>query len=172
MLGVLQPKVDEGALARLLDMGWSQAQAERALSMFDNSVERAADWLLDQPANTPAPFQPPSSTPLQHPSAANAAPTDTKTALQDADADIPLVWSAQVPQGGLGRSSDVHGAVRQPQYLPPSLPQGRASQPGMPMGMPSAEQNASLQIRGAEDGMPSGGGAVGAKPSGVWTDRD
>ncbi|KAI8340454.1 hypothetical protein BC941DRAFT_417287 [Chlamydoabsidia padenii] len=49
-----QPKTTEqtendGSLLQLVNMGFSQAQAKKALDMFDNDMERATNFLLDTP---------------------------------------------------------------------------------------------------------------------------
>ncbi|KAJ1979411.1 ubiquitin C-terminal hydrolase Ubp14, partial [Dimargaris verticillata] len=43
------PTVDEGAVGMLVDMGFSRAQATRALQATDQQMERAVEWLFNHP---------------------------------------------------------------------------------------------------------------------------
>ncbi|KAJ1972760.1 ubiquitin C-terminal hydrolase Ubp14 [Dimargaris xerosporica] len=43
------PAVDEGAVGMLVDMGFSRAQATRALQATDQQMERAVEWLFSRP---------------------------------------------------------------------------------------------------------------------------
>ena len=47
----IAPLVSEEALLQLVSMSFEVEAATRALRMFDNSVERAADWLVSNPAS-------------------------------------------------------------------------------------------------------------------------
>ena len=127
-LGALQPQVDLRALTQLLDMGYNNQQAEHALSMFDNDVERAADWLLDQPStcNAPLPPQLPASAPRLTGNGADfdctpaptvpSFPEQASALVEQAHLEgAPLTWSDQVvPPAAADRSPDAAVRAREP----------------------------------------------------------
>jgi hypothetical protein len=142
--------VDEQALTSLLDLGsWSKPQAERALSMFDNSVDRAADWLLDQPANggdDAAPI-----------SRGNAPPADQMPARLEPGhlgaanlAEVPLIWGQEV-----GSETRQQASARAPPPPPPPPPLPGTQLPPPPTH--TERESSVTQLEAGRDRPVSGG---------------